>query len=91
MEVGAEGWWGVGGLILCACALAPLRARSGRSMRAHWRGSRPPFASLCLCSKGFTEARHNSDDDNEVQQLGVLPSTLLLYRSREPRGIQPTV
>lgn len=34
-----------------ACALASVRARSGRSMRAHWRGSRPPFARVCLCSR----------------------------------------
>lgn len=34
-----------------ACALATVRARSGRSMRAHWRGSRPPFARVCLCSR----------------------------------------
>ena len=63
-----------------------LRARSGRSMQAHWRGSRPPFASLCLCSRDSPRRRRR----RRRATVGVSPGSVSVYRRERPRGSQPT-
>lgn len=62
-----------------------LRARSGRSMQAHWRGSRPPFASLCLCSRDSPGGRRR----RRRATVGVSPGSVSVYRRERPRGSQP--
>ena len=64
-----------------------LRARSGRSMQAHWRGSRPPFASLCLCSRDSPRRRLRRRRQRAT--VGVSPGSVSVYHRERPRGSQP--